>query len=137
MCPSSHSFCSRTSTSTAFPSLIFFFAVSKVSFVCVRSSALAGCSPAMPRNPAIAIKQTASFMELLLILGERTHLPESIVAKNEVQPVQTSRGKTLHGTSVRPIMTDCWFCPSLGRSEEHTSELQSQSNLVCRLLLEK
>src|SRR2546430_8919202 len=32
--------------------------------------------------------------------------------------------------------------PSLGlapvvRSEEHTSELQSQSNLVCRLLLEK
>src|SRR2546430_17169822 len=26
---------------------------------------------------------------------------------------------------------------SLRRSEEHTSELQSQSNLVCRLLLEK
>src|SRR2546427_8383595 len=26
---------------------------------------------------------------------------------------------------------------SLVRSEEHTSELQSQSNLVCRLLLEK
>src|SRR2546427_3251572 len=33
------------------------------------------------------------------------------------------------------------FCPVLpgtvSRSEEHTSELQSQSNLVCRLLLEK
>src|SRR2546430_3664186 len=28
--------------------------------------------------------------------------------------------------------TSCWQ-----RSEEHTSELQSQSNLVCRLLLEK
>src|SRR2546430_3750101 len=28
---------------------------------------------------------------------------------------------------------DAWFF----RSEEHTSELQSQSNLVCRLLLEK
>src|SRR2546430_6317451 len=27
--------------------------------------------------------------------------------------------------------------PRKGRSEEHTSELQSQSNLVCRLLLEK
>src|SRR2546430_4713603 len=26
---------------------------------------------------------------------------------------------------------------ALNRSEEHTSELQSQSNLVCRLLLEK
>src|SRR6516165_10397149 len=28
-------------------------------------------------------------------------------------------------------------CPASCRSEEHTSELQSQSNLVCRLLLEK
>src|SRR2546430_15786880 len=27
--------------------------------------------------------------------------------------------------------------PDRARSEEHTSELQSQSNLVCRLLLEK
>src|SRR2546427_8860253 len=31
----------------------------------------------------------------------------------------------------RPRLVSC------GRSEEHTSELQSQSNLVCRLLLEK
>src|SRR2546430_11502826 len=31
-----------------------------------------------------------------------------------------------------PIAVD-----ALRRSEEHTSELQSQSNLVCRLLLEK
>src|SRR5688572_32742058 len=30
------------------------------------------------------------------------------------------------------------WCVKIGdRSEEHTSELQSQSNLVCRLLLEK
>src|SRR5690606_41856232 len=27
--------------------------------------------------------------------------------------------------------------PAVGRSEEHTSELQSRENLVCRLLLEK
>src|SRR2546430_9400462 len=32
----------------------------------------------------------------------------------------------------------CWLCLWQGRrSEEHTSELQSQSNLVCRLLLSK
>src|SRR2546430_7716739 len=31
---------------------------------------------------------------------------------------------------------DIWVLP-VERSEEHTSELQSQSNLVCRLLLEK
>src|SRR2546430_14951272 len=30
-----------------------------------------------------------------------------------------------------------WHAASGMRSEEHTSELQSQSNLVCRLLLEK
>src|SRR2546430_10069022 len=29
------------------------------------------------------------------------------------------------------------YCHTSARSEEHTSELQSQSNLVCRLLLEK
>src|SRR5438552_18896941 len=31
----------------------------------------------------------------------------------------------------------CSFCGSGGRSEEHTSELQSPDHLVCRLLLEK
>src|SRR5688572_31897812 len=30
-----------------------------------------------------------------------------------------------------------WLFRVAARSEEHTSELQSQSNLVCRLLLEK
>src|SRR2546430_6064478 len=33
-------------------------------------------------------------------------------------------------------VSKCATCP-YARSEEHTSELQSQSNLVCRLLLEK
>src|SRR5205085_9443032 len=38
------------------------------------------------------------------------------------------------------IKLDCFVASAPrndGRSEEHTSELQSQSNLVCRLLLEK
>src|ERR1039458_10602838 len=30
-----------------------------------------------------------------------------------------------------------WMMPGLDRSEEHTSELQSLTHLVCRLLLEK
>src|SRR5688572_31083615 len=30
-----------------------------------------------------------------------------------------------------------YWLTDISRSEEHTSELQSQSNLVCRLLLEK
>src|SRR6266566_10076732 len=36
-------------------------------------------------------------------------------------------------TSARLRWTKCWA----SRSEEHTSELQSPCNLVCRLLLEK
>src|SRR2546430_3756543 len=36
-----------------------------------------------------------------------------------------------------PLDVRIRFAMSLARSEEHTSELQSQSNLVCRLLLEK
>src|SRR2546426_6337539 len=38
-----------------------------------------------------------------------------------------------------PLMADVTYLEALrqGRSEEHTSELQSPCNLVCRLLLEK
>src|SRR5438105_5671149 len=43
-----------------------------------------------------------------------------------------------------PITSRCcstssaaWWTASSGRSEEHTSELQSRVDLVCRLLLEK
>src|SRR2546430_5272815 len=36
-----------------------------------------------------------------------------------------------------PISVDARQSAATSRSEEHTSELQSQSNLVCRLLLEK
>src|SRR2546430_8743905 len=39
---------------------------------------------------------------------------------------------------LHPLLTAQTLNPLLDhRSEEHTSELQSQSNLVCRLLLEK
>src|SRR2546430_9429818 len=42
---------------------------------------------------------------------------------------------TSSGSSVRT--TNSTADRATARSEEHTSELQSQSNLVCRLLLEK
>src|SRR5438034_7408347 len=37
----------------------------------------------------------------------------------------------------RPRAVGLAFCSDWGRSEEHTSELQSHSDLVCRLLLEQ
>src|SRR3990167_5652285 len=58
--------------------------------------------------------------------GER--LAPSQLATGIAILVDGQRGGTLipAGNTLRPL-----------RSEEHTSELQSQSNLVCRLLLEK
>src|SRR2546430_4663061 len=38
---------------------------------------------------------------------------------------------------IQPAPVRCHDSRQPERSEEHTSELQSQSNLVCRLLLEK
>src|SRR5438309_11952808 len=48
-----------------------------------------------------------------------------------IRPRSTSRAARPVGRSRRPRP------PSATRSEEHTSELQSQFHLVCRLLLEK
>src|SRR5689334_25182069 len=47
------------------------------------------------------------------------------------------RPKTTSETSRASSLASCWPCWSRSRSEEHTSELQSQFHLVCRLLLEK
>src|SRR2546422_10838585 len=38
---------------------------------------------------------------------------------------------------LRPVCGLIWLVLMTGRSEEHTSELQSRLHLVCRLLLEK
>src|SRR5688572_31444819 len=48
----------------------------------------------------------------------------------DLHPAWSPDGRTI------ALATDR-FTSTLSRSEEHTSELQSQSNLVCRLLLEK
>src|SRR5256885_7478307 len=47
---------------------------------------------------------------------------------------------TVNGTVVADVLLPAKLTgvgPSAARSEEHTSELQSPCNLVCRLLLEK
>src|SRR2546430_8651536 len=60
--------------------------------------------------------------------GSSTQVPQGAQRSDELFVVAPAP----HGVPVDPL-------PHLRkvRSEEHTSELQSQSNLVCRLLLEK
>src|SRR2546430_10417510 len=52
------------------------------------------------------------------------------VARHLVEELRLPRHRRLDARDVGRHLVDL-------RSEEHTSELQSQSNLVCRLLLEK
>src|SRR2546430_9839032 len=63
-----------------------------------------------------------------------TTLFRSLVGIGEV--AELARGKGLVRV-VPPHQPTVLSGHSQPRSEEHTSELQSQSNLVCRLLLEK
>src|SRR6266513_6416054 len=51
---------------------------------------------------------------------------------HDALPISTGRSGSIRGTWSR-----CSDASSCARSEEHTSELQSRFDLVCRLLLEK
>src|SRR5690349_22156042 len=57
---------------------------------------------------------------------ERRTRRDGVAEPRSVGRIYRLRPRNLHDTSRRP-----------GRSEEHTSELQSRRDLVCRLLLEK
>src|SRR5260370_10616858 len=60
----------------------------------------------------------------------RTNRKSTSVIRHEPKEPNPSFARTRHLTSQLPFR-------SIERSEEHTSELQSHLNLVCRLLLEK
>src|SRR2546428_5513420 len=73
-----------------------------------------------------------------------------LVKKNGIMMIdfaleaQRTEGKSAHDAILQACsirrMASCADLPSVrcaSRSEEHTSELQSRSDLVCRLLLEK
>src|SRR5690625_2254943 len=69
-----------------------------------------------------------------------------ICEEEQVRSVSNGESETLDGDYFEILRewTSAWSEPDLpdlpsltGRSEEHTSELQSRGHLVCRLLLEK
>src|SRR2546427_4694930 len=72
-----------------------------------------------------------------------TTLFRSLCGQSERRPAVQGGARGAHRVPVParvhgPLVGDSFHRPHAGRrSEEHTSELQSQSNLVCRLLLEK
>src|SRR5688572_3466624 len=74
-------------------------------------------------------------------LYRRTDLGEQLATGHHHRHIADSQDcdAQTHRRSIRRLLVSFQqICPSpVARSEEHTSELQSQSNLVCRLLLEK
>src|SRR2546427_6522782 len=83
----------------------------------------------------VTVSLAARVMEAVAVPGPATGgavVVKVLVPRLEVQlsPVRTQPAGMASLTEYAPGLR-VW------RSEEHTSELQSQSNLVCRLLLEK
>src|SRR5437016_6409522 len=75
-------------------------------------------------DPATTEIYTLSLHDALPIFRRSRPSPRLAQAEQETVASQTP-------------FTDCEAVQQLRRSEEHTSELQSLTNLVCRLLLEK
>src|SRR5256886_7426392 len=70
-------------------------------------------------------------------LGDRPDTAPRPVARASARATVPRRRARRCSTALRDDVPRAGPRRSAERSEEHTSELQSQSNLVCRLLLEK
>src|SRR2546427_6576244 len=85
---------------------------------------------------------TLSLHDALPILSESAGSASDPVTESEprdrssLPPHRSSRTTRPRAMTLRCLALTR-RCSRQARSEEHTSELQSQSNLVCRLLLEK
>src|SRR5256885_8639260 len=66
-------------------------------------------------------------------LGGSLPVPDRLPLRGKGGPPRGKSGRALTAWITRDAQRD----PEVPRSEEHTSELQSPCNLVCRLLLEQ
>src|SRR5438876_3216973 len=100
--------------------------------------ALAGCgSSGIGGGSSVSLDQEWQLgNQMAAQVAQQVHLVNDPVALAYVRQV----GERLHAQTPladRPFDFQIVDDPSVNRSEEHTSELQSPVHLVCRLLLEK
>src|SRR2546427_6589298 len=69
--------------------------------------------------------------------GGAANPPASGDSASAARPARSDLPARRHQGAQTRLIRQARRCSGRWRSEEHTSELQSQSNLVCRLLLEK
>src|SRR2546428_7190595 len=79
--------------------------------------------------PAAVYEATASRTEAPASVGDTVEAAAAALSLAPGAPSPLTVSRILRASSIAMFGT--------GRSEEHTSELQSRSDLVCRLLLEK
>src|SRR5438046_10077923 len=83
---------------------------------------------------------TCSFYLFFFLMLRRpprsTLFPYTTLFRSSAEVTSSNNITSGDMASARAMATRC-ACPPESRSEEHTSELQSLTNLVCRLLLEK
>src|SRR5690625_6966158 len=96
--------------------------------------------------PEIGQVSTGPWVQASAAVSERYSVKFSVVPESSERWTGTigSSGRSASGLcsamagSFQLVMSPAKMPPSAsGRSEEHTSELQSRGHLVCRLLLEK
>src|SRR2546430_9371403 len=75
------------------------------------------------------------------VLYDESEITTGMISDEEILKAVQPNNQEKEKVEKEPLLTithnEVIECYDKVRSEEHTSELQSQSNLVCRLLLEK
>src|SRR5688572_31507411 len=92
---------------------------------------------ASPRATFEAVARAPRWMGILMLTFVMAAASAAIVLETDIGQLalldQWERTAAAFGRD----LDEAEYAAMADRSEEHTSELQSQSNLVCRLLLEK
>src|SRR5205085_12293522 len=101
------------------------------------SSTTISNSSRLSLHDALPIYATEGGDLLALLLGELALARRLERAARDVVMDRGQLATQLGGRAARVPLRRAGSAAAQLRSEEHTSELQSQSNLVCRLLLEK
>src|SRR5690606_41409658 len=93
------------------------------------------CASLRRRHPRPTLFPTRRSSDLELIAGSLGTTP--VLDRLPMQPGDVRRTYADVSKARRLLGYEPTTPVEVGRSEEHTSELQSRENLVCRLLLEK
>src|SRR5690606_41050501 len=105
-------------------------------------------SPASHFNGLVTLRlhQISALFSYTTLFRSRWFITRLSVTLSSAEVASSSMSSAGPGNTARAMAMRCRWPPdsdappsatTVSRSEEHTSELQSRENLVCRLLLEK